>query len=141
MKLIICQGLPGSGKSTFAKELVATSDQRWVRVNRDDLRAMLHNSVWSKANEQVVVSMRNAMISDAIYNGWNVISDDCNFGRNIEDLFNLTKGSTIGVDIEVKFFDVSVEECLRRNALRTGIARVPDAVIMRMYEDHVKGRG
>jgi len=35
-------GLPGSGKSTYAKNKVANSNN-WIRVNRDDFRAMLKN--------------------------------------------------------------------------------------------------
>ena len=39
-ELLILVGIPGSGKSTFAKELVKTNN-KYVRVNRDDMRQML----------------------------------------------------------------------------------------------------
>ena len=38
--LTILRGLPGSGKTTRARELVA-DDPRCARVNRDDLRMMM----------------------------------------------------------------------------------------------------
>ena len=38
-KLLVLQGIPASGKSTYARELVKNSGA-WVRVNRDDLRNM-----------------------------------------------------------------------------------------------------
>lgn len=37
-KLLVLKGLPASGKSTYAKELV---NKGWKRVNKDDLRAMI----------------------------------------------------------------------------------------------------
>ncbi|HEX2774665.1 MAG TPA: AAA family ATPase, partial [Micromonosporaceae bacterium] len=37
-RLIVTRGLPGSGKTTYARTL----QPRVVRVNRDDLRRMLH---------------------------------------------------------------------------------------------------
>jgi len=46
MKLKILRGLPGSGKSTLAKQLVKDSGSSG-RINRDDLRAMIFDSVWS----------------------------------------------------------------------------------------------
>jgi len=53
MKVLILKGLPASGKSTYAKELVAKGN--WKRINKDDLRAMLDCSKWSKANEKFVL--------------------------------------------------------------------------------------
>ena len=40
MKLLLLKGLPASGKTTFAKELVR-KDGNWVRVNKDDLWSVL----------------------------------------------------------------------------------------------------
>lgn len=70
MKLIVTRGLPASGKTTMAKK------SGLVRVNRDDLRAMLHNGVYSKENEKVVRRMRNKLVSTALLAGQDVIVDD-----------------------------------------------------------------
>ena len=43
LKLLILIGIPGSGKSTWAKDYVKYNDN-WVRVNRDDFRDMLKTS-------------------------------------------------------------------------------------------------
>jgi adenylate kinase family enzyme len=61
--ILILQGLPGSGKSTHAKILVAKGG--WTRVNKDDLRSMLHNAKWSKGNEKLVLSVRDSVIIKA----------------------------------------------------------------------------
>ena len=59
MKLIMTRGLPASGKSTWAKEQVIASGGRTKRVNKDDLRAMIDNSVWSKQNEKNILAVRD----------------------------------------------------------------------------------
>jgi predicted kinase len=40
-QLIICVGLPASGKSTFSKSWVLEDPKTRVRVCRDDIRRML----------------------------------------------------------------------------------------------------
>ena len=39
--LFFLRGIPASGKTTWAKDLVNRSNGRVKRVNRDDLRALL----------------------------------------------------------------------------------------------------
>ncbi|MFN5657022.1 MAG: AAA family ATPase, partial [Pseudanabaena sp.] len=50
-------GLPASGKSTWAKEKVNKSPNIIKRVNKDELRAMLDNSYFSKGNEKFVLDI------------------------------------------------------------------------------------
>ena len=40
-KLILTRGIPGSGKSTWAKAWVAENPERRVRLNWDDMRNMM----------------------------------------------------------------------------------------------------
>ena len=44
IKVYITKGLPGSGKSTWAKETVDKYPNSYKRINKDDLRAMIDNS-------------------------------------------------------------------------------------------------
>jgi len=66
-KIIMLKGLVASGKSTRAKEQVE-NNQKMKRVNKDDLRAMLDNSRYSKANEKIVIATRNTIIQEALSN-------------------------------------------------------------------------
>src|SRR5262249_18315609 len=43
--LIITRGLPASGKTTWARERLRTTALRAARVNRDDLRRVLHGGL------------------------------------------------------------------------------------------------
>ena len=40
-KIIVLQGIPASGKSTWARQWVSEDPEHRVRFNRDDIRNML----------------------------------------------------------------------------------------------------
>lgn len=130
-KLLALVGLPASGKTTYAKTLVAKG---WVRVNKDDLRAMLHDSKFSKANEAFVLKLRDDVIVRALTSGQNVVVDDTNLdAKHVIQFQNIA--TTFEADFDYKFFDVSVKECIKRNALRD--KPVPEKVIYSMYERYL----
>lgn len=102
-KLIITSGLPRSGKTTWAKEMVTTSGN-YVRINRDDLREMLHNNKWSFKNEDITMAIQKAAVETALRKGKSVIVDDTNLGK-----YHLDRWSNIAREcdatFEVKKFD------------------------------------
>jgi predicted kinase len=122
-KVIIMRGLPGSGKSTYAKQLVAEAPNTYKRINRDDLRAMFDNSHLSKGNEKFVKQVRDILIIKALEEGKHVIVDDTNLSstnetriRQLVQEFNKQHNDTVSV--EVKEIEAPLEECIRRDALR-----------------------
>lgn len=130
--LEVLQGLPGSGKTTHARKLVQQGN--WVRVNKDDLRAMMDDSVHSKANEKRVIRTRNTIVMDALANGKNVVVDDTNFAPvHVKDLKALA--DNFDANFHVTFIDTPVEDCLARNAKRE--KPVPDGVIWDMYNKYL----
>ena len=131
-KLLCLRGLPGSGKTTYAREL---ANKGWVRVNKDDLRAMLNNSKFSKENESYVLSLRDEIIISSLVQGKNVVVDDTNLDPKHLIHFESIAGEFLS-DFEIRFFDVDVNECIRRNALRE--KPVPEKVIYTMYERYIK---
>lgn len=54
LKITFCQGISGSGKTTWAKEQVKASNGRVVIVCKDDIREMLHSGGYSKDREKLV---------------------------------------------------------------------------------------
>lgn len=76
-KVIMMRGLPGSGKSTYAKNLLKENPNMYKRINRDDLRAMFDNGHWSKGNEKFVKQVREMLIIKALEDGKHVLVD-CN---------------------------------------------------------------
>ncbi len=137
----ICKGLPASGKTTWAKETLVNSPANSIkRINKDDLRAMLDESCYSKGNEKFVLQVRDHLILAALDNGSHVIVDDTNLHpKHIRDITRLVK-DIYGGNVQVKikdFTDVSLEECLKRNEQRG--FKVPNHVIVSMYDKFLKG--
>ena len=139
-KILILRGLPASGKSTYAKNLLTQNPHAWKRLNKDELRAMLDNSVHSKTNEKFIENVRDMMLVEALKEGKNVVIDDTNLSeRPVERIKQVVQkyitdsGET--VNIEIKDIETSLEECLERDKKRE--KKVGESVIMRMYKQHI----
>jgi predicted kinase len=111
--LIICRGLPASGKSTWAKEYVKKHPNA-VLINRDTLR--LNNP---GHGEGYIRTMRDDLLKTALQAGYDAISDDTNLiPKTFDALVELAKGCNAGYVIQ-DFTHISVEECVKRDAART----------------------
>jgi len=139
IKVEMLVGIPGSGKSTYAKQVVAKDPSNWVRVNNDDLRAMMNGSVWSADYEKMVTDARNYLIRDALKRGKNVIIDNLNLNRrHFDDVCKIAKSVNADIQVFEKAFYIELEEALERNAKREGAARVPDDVIKKWWKESGK---
>ena len=139
-KILILRGLPASGKSTYAKKLLTQNPHTWKRLNKDELRAMLDNSVHSKTNEKFIENVRDMMLVEALKEGKNVVVDDTNLSeRPVERIKQIVqqymKDSGETVDIEIRDIETSLEECLERDKKRE--KKVGEKVIMKMYKQHI----
>lgn len=132
-KVIMLRGLPGSGKSTWAKQYLIDHPGS-VRVCKDDLRSMLHNGYHSKRREAFVCRVRDAIIESALDAGHDCVIDDTNFWaghlQRIERIAHLYDAL-----VEVKAFDVPVEVCVERDRQREN--QVGDRVIRDMARKYV----
>src|SRR4051812_35205014 len=70
-RVYVLRGLQASGKSTFARNLLRDEPNEWKRINRDLIREMLDDSVWSAKNEKFVVKTRDFLIVEALRKGLN----------------------------------------------------------------------
>jgi len=129
-KVYMTLGLPASGKTTWAKAKVDKKPNMIKRINKDDLRAMLDNSYWSKGNEKFVLEVRDSLIMAALDNGKHVIVDDTNLHPKHEiRIRELVKGLA-EVEI-VDFRHVTPEVCIERDRQRPN--SVGEKVIRQMY--------
>ena len=139
-KILILRGLPASGKSTYAKNLLTQNPHAGKRLNKDELRAMLDNSVHSKTNEKFIENVRDMMLVEALKEGKNVVIDDTNLSeRPVERIKEVVqkyiRDSGEAVHIEIKDIKTSLEECLERDKKRE--KKVGENVIMKMYKQHI----
>ncbi len=136
LKVVMTKGLPGSGKSTWAKGVLKEEPGKWKRINKDDLRAMLDDGKWSRGNEEFVLLMRDTMALSALEHGFNVIIDDTNLAPKHEaHLKELAKERKAKFEIK-DFTDVSLEECIKRDQKRANY--VGEKVIKQMYNQYLK---
>lgn len=134
LKVIILQGLPASGKSTWAKKELADNPGKYKRVNKDELRAMLDGGKWSSDNEKFVLKVRDQIIMDAFLEGKHLIIDDTNLHpKHVERITDLCKGVAT---VEIKNFDTSVDECIKRDSKRS--SPVGKKVIQDMYKQYLQ---
>lgn len=139
IKVEMLVGMPASGKSTYAKQVVAKDPSNWVRVNNDDLRAMMNGSVWSPDYEKMVTEARNYLIRDALKRGKNVIIDNLNLNRrHFDDVCKIAQSVNIDVQVYEKAFYVELDEALARNAKREGAAKVPDEAMKKWWKESGK---
>lgn len=69
--------MPGSGKSTWAKEF-CEKNTNFVRINRDDLRNM-RGQYWLPRDEDLITKWEFALVTDALYTRKSVVLDSTNF--------------------------------------------------------------
>ena len=133
-KVILLSGLPGSGKSTYAKKLMKENPHSYKRVNKDDLRSLLDDGKYSKGNEKFVLQLRDTIILQALENGKHVIVDDTNLNPiHEENIRKLVKGKA---RVIIENFNVDLKECIERDSKRDN--PVGEKVIMDMYDRWIK---
>ena len=137
LEFIMLVGTPASGKTTATAKYIAMG---YEVFSSDDVRAEIQAKI--ERGELVIPSNATlnslvfeaikARIIQALKAGRSVVFDATNLGRRRRMNF---KSALYKIDC-VKIcmiFITSVEECIKRNALREGIARVPDDAMYRMF--------
>lgn len=132
--LFMMKGLPASGKSTKAKQMLKDfGSGNAKRVSKDDLRAMLDNGEWSGQNEKFLLGVRDYIVSNGLNAGKHVIVDDTNLVSKHEiRLRDLAKSADAAFEV-VDFLHVSLEECVERDRKRSNY--VGEQVIRGMHRD------
>lgn len=158
MKIILTQGIPGSGKTTWAKEYV-DKHQGWVRINRDDLRNM-RGRYWKPKQENLITTWQRSLILDALMDGQNIVLDDTNLNpkylKDFKDWIDLLQGGLIRsfqyyealqkqdekeldklhIELEYKFFHVELKEAIKRDLQRPN--SVGQEVIKKFWDKYIE---
>lgn len=138
-QLIICRGLPGAGKSTFAKAWVLELPHKRIRVCRDDIRRML-GPYWMPTREDLVTSIERYTVRKSLETGYSVVVDATNFKdpwpQLIRVMFEL---GNFSAELSYKdFTHIPIETCIAQDLMRPKAEQVGEAVIRGMFNRYLK---
>ena len=130
-RLVITIGIPGCGKSTYAKKLISLNPD-WVHISRDNIRYeyVSDQAHYYDHEDEVYKEFCNRITMHLMKNK-----------TVIADATHLTTGSrkklinSLGItpdEIIAIWFTTPFEVCMKRNQTREGITRVPDKVMYQM---------
>ena len=148
-KIILCRGIQGSGKTTYAKQWVLEDSENRVRFNNDDIRNML-GKYWVPSREKLVADLRKTFLTKSMGMGYDIIIDNMNFNPKevkyydtlieihnalVDELKfedSLLPQDDFKYELEFKDFFIPLEECIRRDSLREN--PIGEKVIRNTYE-------
>jgi predicted kinase len=124
-------GIPGCGKSTYAKKLIELHPD-WIYVSRDEVRyEYVSDQKHYFDHEADVYKEFCNRIDMHLLNGKTVIADATHLTINSRKKL-LSNLSAKGFKIIIIVMNTSFETCMKRNAQRIGITRVPDKTMYAM---------
>lgn len=139
MRAIATVGAAASGKSTWTREFVqerAKLGERWVELNKDDLRVEIL-SMRGSAPEEMAAALKTwnydprgadqlemtallaaRLLSAVESNAAGVVFSNTNLDGGAEARAMLSKAGVDPEALELKLFPIDFEECVRRDASR-----------------------
>lgn len=119
----VMTGLPGSGKTTLARQLIEQAGGRTRRISLDDLRAMADpdrgdgQPIWSAAHEETTLAMQAACVREAVLGGYDALVDNTHLTPRSVQSLKATVGRLAWFVVH-DLTHVPVEECIARDAKR-----------------------
>lgn len=132
-RFIMMVGLPGSGKSTFAEELLSGAENCTL-ISSDKLRIELFDNVNDKENDEILFEEIRKRIRNDLLSGKNVIFDATNISSKRRRGFINGFGKKVFSDtiFECYYINTGLSGCLTNNSLRD--RKVPAGVILGMHK-------
>lgn len=106
-KITLMCGLPGSGKSTVAEDLIK-NNKKTIIISRDSIRIMVcsnyANYKFSDVNEGLIKSLTFACLESALERGYNVVIDETNINK-VKRKYWI---DNIKIIADIKLFDIDI---------------------------------
>ena len=121
-KIIICQGIQGSGKSTWARNWVQEDPLHRVRWNNDDMRILM-GQYWVPSREPLLSRIRALFLNAAMDYGFSIVIDDMNLNPRTTEYYevlveNYNNTHEDKYTIEYRLFNTPLNVCIERDAKR-----------------------
>ena len=141
-KIIVLQGIPASGKSTWARQWVSEDPEHRVRFNSDDIRNML-GVYWVPSREGLINNIYNTFIHNAMFGRYDIVLDNMNLNKKTLDEIEkeVRDFNKLSMDFEYQieyksFLDTPLEVCIERDSKReTAIGEKAIRSIYAKYKD------
>ena len=134
-KLIFISGLPGSGKSTYCRDLIEKNPGKYKQICKDDMRNLFDCGHWTKGNEKFINKMEEIIILEALRDGYILLWNNTHLDpKHYDRAVRLAEEAN--VELETKFFDTPLAECIKRDSLRPN--PVGSRVITDMFNRYLK---
>lgn len=144
-KIILCRGIQGSGKTTWAKQWALEDPEHRVRFNNDDIRNML-GKYWVPSREDLVKNLRSAFLLNSMSYGFDIVIDNMNLNpkeleyyNRVLDGWNNPKWAMPDVvrpkySLAFKDFFIPLQEYIERDSKR--LNPIGEGVIRKTYEKY-----
>lgn len=122
-KIILCQGIQGSGKSTFARNWALEKPTERVRWNNDDYRTLM-GQYWVPEREKLVKLGREHFLAMAMQHGYDIVVDDMNLNPKTIEWYQImvtdwnNDNNRFQYELEFHLFNTPLEVCIERDAAR-----------------------
>lgn len=142
-QVVLMRGLPGCGKTTYARRWVDLDPTGRAAVCRDDIRDMLHGG-WTgvQAQEDLVTAVERNTITTLVRAGRDVVVHNTNLKpQELADLLHLA--ADLGAPAEiVDMTNVPVDVCLAQDVARAsrGERHTGPEVIIKKWEQWVENQ-
>lgn len=127
-EIILTIGLPGSGKSTYVNDNFIGIKSGYQILCLDDIRLAM-GDVFNRKTEDIIIAMHNIIARAFMERGLNIIVDSTNISKKVVSYWQ-ELADEYGYSIKGIFFDISVEECMRR---KCGKNKLTKEVYEKMY--------
>ena len=114
-KLILLCGIPGAGKTYYAKEYAKTHNNT-IHLSPDSIRFELYGDECTQDNPVDVFTLMQKMATEALSHGQNVIYDATNMTR--KDRASIITACPRYVQIEAHVVWAPIETCIKRDISR-----------------------
>ena len=114
-RLIIVCGLPGSGKTTHARQLQA--ELRAIRLCPDEWMSALSLDIWDEGRREKIEALQWELGQELLIQGLTVIIEWGTWGRSERDALRL-RARELGVSVELHYLSAPVEVLFDRVQLR-----------------------
>ena len=144
-KIILCRGIQGSGKTTWAKQWVLEDPEHRVRFNNDDIRNML-GKYWVPSREGLIKDLRGTFLWNSMFYGFDIVIDNMNLNPKELEYYNrmldnwndpeVTIPTIVrqNYSLEFKNFFTPLQECIERDSKRPN--PIGEEVIRKTYEKY-----